>query len=97
MEVVRRLLFLAHPHHGVFEREQHAGIDVEGQMQVERATAPFFGMEVDFPHLAQRVRLDEVSLIVNVEPVVDRVVLQVGHVAGHIDCCHGASLAVPLG
>jgi hypothetical protein len=32
-------------------------------------------MEVDLPHLTQRVRLDEVALVMNVEPMVDRVIL----------------------
>ena len=74
--------------HGVLEGEEDAGVDVEGQVQVERAAAALLGMQVDLPDLAQGVRLDEVPLVVHMEPVVDRVVLQVGDVAGDIDGCH---------
>ncbi len=45
-------------------------------------------MEVDLPGLAQRVGLDEVALVVHVEPVVDGVILQVGDEAGHVDDGH---------
>ena len=45
-------------------------------------------MEVDFPVLAERVALDEVALVVDVEPVLDRVVLQVGHEPRDVDDCH---------
>jgi hypothetical protein len=57
-------------------------------VEVERSTTPFLGVEVDLPDLPQRVRLHEVTLIVHVEPVVDGMVLELGHVAGHIDRCH---------
>jgi hypothetical protein len=29
-----------------------------------------------------------VTLVVDVETVVDGMILQLGHVASHIDCCH---------
>ena len=57
-------------------------------MQVERTAARLLGVQVDLPRLAQRVRLDEVPLVVHVEPVVDGVVLQVGHEAGDVDDSH---------
>ena len=88
MELVGRLLVIGQEHDGVLEGEEHPGVDVEGEMQVERAAAPLLGVQVDLPDLAQRVRLDEVPLVVHVEPVVDRVILQVGHVAGDIDGSH---------
>ena len=88
VELVGRLLVLGEQHDGVLEGEQDAGVDVEGQVQVERAAAALLGVQVDLPDLAQRVRLDEVPLVVHVEPVVDGVVLQVGDVAGDIDGCH---------
>src|SRR3712207_7171766 len=43
------------------------------------------GMEVDLPDLAQRVRLHEMTLVVDVEPVVDRMVFELGDVPGHVD------------
>jgi len=57
-------------------------------VEVERTAATLLGVQVDLPDLAEGVRLDEVSLVVDVEPVVDRMVLELGDVAGHIDCCH---------
>ncbi len=61
-------------------------------MQVERAAAGLLGMEVDLPRLAQRVGLDEVALVVHVEPVVDGVILEIGDEAGDVDDGHGTSL-----
>jgi hypothetical protein len=49
-------------------------------------------MEVDLPDLAKRVRLYEVTLVVNVEAVVNRVILEVRDITSHVDCCHGESL-----
>ena len=60
-------------------------------MEVEGAAASLLGVQVDLPHLAQGVGLDEVALVVDVEAVVDRVVLQLGHIAGYVDCCQDAS------
>ena len=57
-------------------------------MQIERAAAGLLGMQVDLPRLAQRVGLDEVALVVHVEPVIDGVVLEVGDEAGDIDDGH---------
>ena len=71
--------------HPVLEAEQDPGVDLEGEVQVERTAAGVLGVEVDLPCLAQRVRLDEVALVVHVECVVDGVVLQVGDEAGDVD------------
>ncbi len=77
--------------HAVLEREQHARVDLEREVQVERAAARLLGVQIDLPGLAQRVGLDEVPLVVHVELVVDGVVLQVGDEAGDVDdgqgCC----------
>lgn len=97
VEVVGRLLVLGELHDGVLEGEKHAGIDVEREMQVERAAATFLGMEVDLPHLAQRVRLHEVALVMDVEAVVDGMVLQVGDVAGDVDGSHSPTRLKPAG
>ena len=75
----------------VFERQQHSRFDLESEVQVERASAALLGMEVDLPHLSQRVRLHEVTLVVYVEAVVDGMILQLGHIAGHVDGCHWQS------
>ena len=88
VELVGRLLLLGEQHDGVLEGEQDAGVDVEGEVQVERAAAPLLGVQVDLPDLAQGVGLDEVPLVVHVKSVVDRVVLQVGDVAGDVNGCH---------
>ena len=55
------------------------------EVEVERAAAGLLGVQVDLPRLAQRVGLDEVAFVVHVEPVVDRVVLEIGDEAGDVD------------
>ena len=88
MELVGRLLVLGEEDDGVLEGEQDAGVDVEGEMQVERASAPLLGVQVDFPDLPQRVRLDEVPLVVHVESVDDGMILQVGDVTRDVNGSH---------
>src|SRR5690606_1105864 len=60
----------------------------EGQVQVERAAAGLLRVQVDLPGLAQGVGLDEVPLVVHVEAVVDRVILELGHEPGDVDGGH---------
>ena len=74
--------------HRVLEAEQHPRVDLEREVEVDRALAALFGVEVDLPRLAQRVALDEVPLVVHVEAVLDGVVLQIGDEAGDVDDCH---------
>ena len=74
--------------HRVLEAEQHARVDLQREVEVDRAFAPLLGMEVDLPRLAQRIALDEVALVVHVEAVLDRVILQVGDEAGDVEDCH---------
>jgi len=47
VELVGRILVLGQPEDGILKREQGAGIDFQGQMQVERAAAAVLGMELD--------------------------------------------------
>ena len=82
--------------HGVLEPEQGAGVDVERQVEVDGALAGLLGVEVDLPGLAQRVRLDEVALVVDVEAVPDGVVLQVGDEPGHVDDRHAVPSLAPV-
>jgi hypothetical protein len=70
---------------GILEGQQGAGIDLHGQVQVDRPAAPLLGVEVDLPVLAQRVRLEEVALVVDVEAMPDGMVLQIGHVPRDVD------------
>ena len=88
VELVRRVLVLGQAEHRVLEGQQGPRVDLEGQVEVERAAAAVLGVELHLPDLAQGVGLDEVALVVHVESVIDRVVLQIGHVSGHIDDCH---------
>ena len=88
LEIVRRLAVLGQLDDRVLEGQEDPRIDLEGQMQVERAAAALLGMQVDLPGLAERVRLHEVALIVDVEAVVDGMILELGHISGHIDDCH---------
>jgi hypothetical protein len=86
--LVRRLLVVGQPEDGIFEREQHSGVDVEGEVKVDRTPAALFGVQIDLPDLPERIGLDEVPLVVDMEAVIDRVVLQVGDVASNVDSCH---------
>ncbi len=96
VEFVGRVLVLGKAEDGILEREQGSGVDLEREVQVERAAAPVLGMELHLPDLAERVGLHEVPLVVHVEAVIDRMVLEVGHVSGHIDDCH-RNLMLPVG
>ena len=49
-------------------------------------------MQIDFPRLAVRVGLDEVAFVVNMEPVLGDVVLEIGDEPLEIDDGHGISL-----
>ena len=97
VELVGRLLVLGEQHDGVLEGEEDAGVDVEGEVEVERAAAALLGVQVDLPDLAQGVGLDEVPLVVHVEPVVDGVVLQVGDVPGDVDGSHSRGSLTAIG
>jgi hypothetical protein len=88
VELVGRIVVVGQLGDDVLEREEDARLDLEREMEVEGSVAALFGMEVDLPNLAQRVRLDEVALVVHVEAVVDGVVLELGDVAGDVDGGH---------
>ena len=88
VELVGRVLVLRQSEDGVLEGEEGARVDLEGEVEVERAAAAVLGVELHLPHLTEGVRLDEVPLVVHVESVVDRMVLEIGHVPGHVDDCH---------
>ena len=90
MELIGGLLLFGEEHNRILEGEEDAGVDVEREVEVQRPTAPFLGVEVDLPDLAQGVCFDEMAFVVDVETVIDGVILQVGHVAGDVDGCHRA-------
>ena len=91
-ELVGGLLVVGEADEGVLEAEQDTRVDLEREVEVDRAFAPFFGVQVDLPRLAQRVRLDEMTLVVHVESVLDRVILQIGDEPGNVDDGQSASL-----
>ena len=88
MELVGRVHLVGEPQHGVFEGEQGPGVDVELDVKVNGTTAAVFGMKVYLPGLAQGVGLNEVALVMYVEPVGHGVVFEVGHEAGDVDSGH---------
>jgi len=88
VELVGRFLVFGEAEDGVLEGEQGAGVDLQSQMEIEGAAAAVLGMELDLPDLAERVGLHEVTLVVHMETMIDGMILEVGHVSGHIDDCH---------
>jgi hypothetical protein len=93
--LVGRLFIVGKPKHRILKGEQHPRVNVESKVQVDGSTATLFGVQVDLPNLAEGVRLNEVALVVHVKAMVNRVILQIGHVAGNVNGCHReASLVV---
>jgi myo-inositol-1(or 4)-monophosphatase len=93
--LISGLLVVGEVQHDVLKRQQDPRVDIQCQVQVDRTAAALLWVEVDLPNLSQRVRLDEVSLVVYVEPMVDRVVLEVRDIPGNIDRCHGTQPSGP--
>src|ERR1700722_9826253 len=88
--LVRRRHLFWQVEHGVLECQKNPGIHLESQVEVERAAAALLGVQVDLPCLAERVRLDEVPLVMDMKSMVDGVVLQVCHVSRDIYYCHSS-------
>ena len=82
-------MVLGNGHDFVLEGQQSPDLNVQRESEVERSTAGGLGVEVNLKGLVHRVGLDEVALVVNVEAVVSRVVLQVGDEACDVDNSHG--------
>ena len=57
-------------------------------MEINRSAAAVFGVKVDFPRLAQRVGLDEVTLVVHVKSVGHRVVFEIGNKTSDVNGGH---------
>ena len=93
MVIVGRVSTLCQLFDGVFETEQHPRVYLQGEVEVERAVAGLLGVQVDLPGLVERVGFDEVPLVVDMEPVVNGMVFQLGDIPGHIDDghCHKAT------
>jgi hypothetical protein len=92
---ILRLVLVAEVRDQVFEGEYDAWLDLECEVEIERAAARLLGMHVDLPRLAHGVGLDEVALVVDVEAVVRGMVLQVGDEARKIDGCHRSTACQP--
>ena len=97
VEFVGWLLVLGEENDGVLEGEEDAGVDVEGEVEVQGAATPLLGVQVDLPDLPQGVGLDEVSLVVHVKAVDHGMVFELGHVAGDVNGSHGSDLSGGLG
>jgi hypothetical protein len=91
VELVRRVGVLRERHDGVLERQQHARVDLEREVEVQWTAAALLGMQIDLPHLAKGVGLHEVPLVVDVEAVVNGVVLELGNVPSDVDNRHEGS------
>ena len=86
-----RSVGILHLAHFVLEAEERPWVDLEGEVEIDGAVTSLFGMEIDFPHLPQRIGFDEMAFVVDVESVVHGVTLEMGHETGHIDERHGTS------
>ena len=84
------VLVVTEADHRVFEAQEDAGIDVQGQMEVEWPTTAIFWVQVDLPHLSKRVGLDEVPLVMHVKSVIHGMILDFRHIAGDVDSSHVA-------
>ncbi len=82
----------AHASDLVLEGDQRSRVDFDGDVEIERTIARLIGVQIDFPRLAVRVGLDEVAFVVNMEPVLGDVVLEIGDEPLEIDDGHGISL-----
>jgi hypothetical protein len=91
-ETVRWIFVILDLCHFVLKRQQDPWIHFKGEVQVKGTVAAFLRMKVYFPGLAQRIRLDEVPLIVHMESmVVGGVVFEIGDVPGYVDDGHESS------
>ena len=63
-------------------------------MKVERTAAGVFGVKIDFPGLAHGIGLNEVPLVMHMEGMVDRVVLEISNEPGNVDDRHGGQATV---
>ena len=88
VEVILGIALVVEGDHRILEAEQHPGVDLEREIEINRALAAFLGVEVDLPRLPERITLHEVALVVHVKPVLDGVVLQIGNESRNIDNCH---------
>jgi hypothetical protein len=50
---VGRFFVVGQPEDGVFEREEHSGVNVEGEVQIDRTSATLLGMQVHLPNLSE--------------------------------------------
>ena len=78
--------------HLILEFDHDAGVDLEGEVKIERATTCVLGMQIDLPGLTHRVRLDEMPLVMDMERMIDSVILEIGYETRDIDDCHATSL-----
>ena len=78
--------------HGVFEGKEYSWVDFEAQVKVDRAVACLFWVNIDFPQLAQGVRLHKVTFVVHVKTMVNGMALQVRNKACYVDNSHDATL-----
>ncbi len=78
--------------HLVLELDHDSGVDLEGEVKIERSTTRIFGVQIDLPCLTHGIRLDEMPLVMDMERMIDSVILEIGYETRDIDDCHGTSL-----
>jgi len=90
MEGIRRIGVFSKVGDNIFEGEQDSRVYFEGQVKIEWASTSFFGVQIHLPHLAKRISLNEMSLVVDVEAVVDSMIFEICNISGNIDDSHGS-------
>jgi hypothetical protein len=66
-------------------------------MKVKRASTSIFWVEINLVGLSKRIGLDEVPLVVHMEPVVRGVLFEIGNISSDINGGHNFTLPARAG
>jgi hypothetical protein len=83
---------VVHCENNVFKTKKSTWVNLEAHMKVNGASAGFFGVQIYFPQLAQGVSLNKVTLIVDMETMIDSVTLEIADKACYVNNCHAMTL-----
>ena len=78
--------------HCIFKGKQDSRLNIERKVKVKRTPASIFWMEINFIGLTKRVGLNEVPLIMHVEPMIGGVLFEIGNVSSDVNGGHRRTL-----